>query len=60
MDFIRRYSWYRGKTNYRPRPEFLESNWGKWKAMRMPFMKVQFKPINAKEFVTVQPMTLGG
>ena len=60
MYFIRRYYWYKGKTNYHPRPEFLECNWEKWKGIKMPLIKVKFKSINTKEFVTVQPITLGG
>ena len=53
--FIRRYYWYRGKTNYQPRREFLEYNWD-WKGVTIPSIKLPFKPIDVKEFVSIQPM----
>jgi len=57
--FIRRYYWYRGKTNYRP-PIVLNRECGGWGGFRLPLISKPFKSINAKEFVSVQPMTLGG
>jgi hypothetical protein len=56
--FIRRYYWYRGKTNYRP-PVVVNRECGGWSGINLPLVSKSFKSIDKKEFVTVQPMTLG-
>ncbi len=57
--FIRRYWWYRGKTNYQPPVEHRECSgnefWG-WADLLLPQMSIPFKRIDAKDIVAVQPM----
>ena len=58
MDFIRRYYWYKGKTNYRP--PVVNVEYGNFDGVKLPLISKPFKSIDTKEFVSVQPMKLGG
>lgn len=54
VPFVRRYSWYRGKTNYQPSVASTESVNISWGVMLMPFIQKPFAIIDKHIIVDAQ------